>query len=178
MSPPCPAPRFCHLVIQSDFDGYGFTLHVGKSRPGHIIGIIDPGSPAEVAGLIKGDRIVEVNGANVQCETHKEVVERIKSNGSSVILLVSDKECDNYHKEHGLEVTSDLPYILSKPSDTIEDIAKGSNEEKQHPEDHLRRKDERMDKVADVAPSREHAWVVTPVACWSTMCTMRTLDKH
>ena len=32
-----------------------------------------PGSPAEAAGLMKGDRIVEVNGQNVFNENHRQV---------------------------------------------------------------------------------------------------------
>ena len=55
-----PRPRLCHIVKWPDFDGYGFNLHAEKNRPGQFIGKVDPGSPAEMAGLREGDKIVEV----------------------------------------------------------------------------------------------------------------------
>ena len=118
MSPPCPAPRLCLLVKRQDFDGYGFNLHAERGSPGQFVGLIDQGSPAEVSGLRQGDRIVEVNGVNVTKENHKHVVERIKSDTSTITLLVSDKECDAYHREHGLGVTSCLPYVIHLSSNT------------------------------------------------------------
>ena len=60
-----PQPRLCHLVKRTDFSGYGFNLHAEKSKPGQFIGAIDPDSPADHAGLKEGDRIVEVNGVNI-----------------------------------------------------------------------------------------------------------------
>ena len=54
-----PRPRLCHIVKWPDFDGYGFNLHAEKNRPGQFIGKVDPGSPAEMAGLREGDKIVE-----------------------------------------------------------------------------------------------------------------------
>ena len=60
-----PRPRLCHLVKRADFAGYGFNLHAEKARPGQYIGTVDPDSPADLAGLKEGDRIVEVNGVNI-----------------------------------------------------------------------------------------------------------------
>lgn len=68
-----PNPRLCHIVKWPDFDGYGFNLHADKSRPGQYIGKVDEKSPADVAGLKEGDRIVEVNGVNISNENHKQV---------------------------------------------------------------------------------------------------------
>jgi Na(+)/H(+) exchange regulatory cofactor NHE-RF2 len=74
-----PRPRLCHMVKRDNFNGYGFNLHAQKIKPGQFIGIVDAGSPAEVAGLREGDRIIEVNGSNISQENHKQVVERIKA---------------------------------------------------------------------------------------------------
>lgn len=68
-----PRPRLCHVTKWAHFDGYGFNLHAEKSKPGQFIGKVDPGSPAEAAGLREGDRIVEVNGDNISMENHKQV---------------------------------------------------------------------------------------------------------
>lgn len=72
--------RLCHIVKRADFDGYGFNLHAEKGKPGQYIGKVDDNSPAEVAGLKQGDRIIEVNGVNIGNETHKQVVRHIYIN--------------------------------------------------------------------------------------------------
>lgn len=81
--------RLCHLVKRSDFDGFGFNLFSEKGKAGQFIGKIDENSPAEFAGLITGDRIIEVNGENISNESHKQVVERIKAISDEVRLLVA-----------------------------------------------------------------------------------------
>jgi len=43
-------PRLCLLKIWSDFDGYGFDLHVNDKTGVNYVGKIEPGSPAEAAG--------------------------------------------------------------------------------------------------------------------------------
>uniref|UniRef100_A0A182QAE0 PDZ domain-containing protein n=1 Tax=Anopheles farauti TaxID=69004 RepID=A0A182QAE0_9DIPT len=86
--------RLCHVVKRPDFDGYGFNLHAEKGRPGQYIGKVDDGSPAESAGLRQGDRIIEVNGANITTETHKKVVELIKAVPNETRLLVIDPRAD------------------------------------------------------------------------------------
>lgn len=82
--------RLCHVIKRDDFDGYGFNLHAEKGKPGQYIGKVDDDSPAEVAGLKQGDRIIEVNGVNIGNETHKQVVQRIKAIACEVRLLVID----------------------------------------------------------------------------------------
>jgi C-terminal processing protease CtpA/Prc len=79
--------RLCHLKLpgqQSADTGsttsdsnqcYGFTLRSGSGDgyTGQYVGDVDPGSVAERAGLRVGDRIIEVNGFNVETESHREV---------------------------------------------------------------------------------------------------------
>jgi len=81
-------PRRINITKRPDFDGYGFNLHAEKGKPGQYIGKVDPDSPAEHAGLRQGDRILEVNGVDIGSETHKQVVERIKSVPNETTLLV------------------------------------------------------------------------------------------
>merc|ERR1712172_484905 len=75
-------------------------------------GKIDADSPAEAAGLKEGDRIVEVNGVNVNMENHKQVVQRIKAVVGETRLLVVDKQCDEWHKEQQVVVRQGLPYTV------------------------------------------------------------------
>lgn len=93
-----PKPRLCHLVKWADFDGYGFNLHADKVKEGQFIGKVDDNSPAELAGLKEGDRIIEVNGVNIANENHKQVVERIKAIANETKLLVLDAEAEQYYK--------------------------------------------------------------------------------
>ena len=56
-------PRLCHLVRTET--GYGFNLHSERSRPGQYIRSLDPGSPADGAGLRPQDRLIEVRRKGV-----------------------------------------------------------------------------------------------------------------
>jgi len=72
----CPHQlRLCQLRLEDDDDGYGLTLYAGTGPVGQFIGEVDHRSPAERAGLLSGDRVVEVNGVNVETESHSEVNE-------------------------------------------------------------------------------------------------------
>lgn len=64
-------PRLCFLVRTER--GYGFHLHGDKTRGGQFIRRVEPGSSADLAGLQPGDRLVEVNGENVENESHHQV---------------------------------------------------------------------------------------------------------
>lgn len=92
-------PRLCQVSKRDDFDGYGFNLHAEKGRPGQYIGKVDESSPAESSGLRQGDRIIEVNGINIGSETHKQVVERIKSVPDHTKLLVIDPKADIHNHQ-------------------------------------------------------------------------------
>ncbi|KAL0993374.1 hypothetical protein UPYG_G00106930 [Umbra pygmaea] len=93
-------PRLCHLVRAET--GYGFNLHSEKSRPGQYIRSLDPGSPADRAGLKPQDRLVEVNGVNIEGMRHAEVVAFIKSGGDETRLLVVDPDTDEHFKKMGV----------------------------------------------------------------------------
>lgn len=128
MSEP-PPPRECHVKKWADFDGYGFNLHAEKNKPGQFIGKIDPGSPAEKAGLKEGDRIVEVNGVNVNQENHKQVVQRIKAIPDETKLLVVDKKCEEFHRQNEIIVKHSLEYVLRLSSEQEEEVIDDDDDE-------------------------------------------------
>lgn len=51
----------------------------------HVSAVTEEG-PAELEGIRQGDRILAVNGINVEGATHKEVVNLIKSGGDDLRL--------------------------------------------------------------------------------------------
>ena len=64
-------PRLCHIVRGAN--GYGFHLHGEKGQSGQRIRKVEADSPSYHANLKEGDRIVAVNGKNVEGEEHHEV---------------------------------------------------------------------------------------------------------
>ncbi|EFX87482.1 hypothetical protein DAPPUDRAFT_192104, partial [Daphnia pulex] len=107
-----PAPRLCHIIKWRQDAGYGFHLLADKKRVGHFIGKVDPNTPASAGGLKVGDRIIEVNGHNVVNETHKQIVERIKSVSNETKLLVLDPEADLYYRERDIMVSSSQSNVV------------------------------------------------------------------
>ncbi|UYV70613.1 SLC9A3R2 [Cordylochernes scorpioides] len=113
-----PSPRLCHLVKWPDHDEYGFNLHAEKAKLGQFIGTVDTGSPAYYAGLLEGDRIIEVNDVNISNENHRQVVERIKAIANETRLLVVDKQTDEWYKERKLIVKGTQKNVSYKKNPT------------------------------------------------------------
>ncbi|KAM8999033.1 Na(+)/H(+) exchange regulatory cofactor NHE-RF1 isoform X2 [Sarcophilus harrisii] len=109
-----PLPRLCNL--EKGPNGYGFHLHGEKGKVGQFIRLVEPGSPAEKAGLLAGDRLVEVNGENVEQESHQQVVSRIRAALNSVRLLVVDPETDERLQKLGIQVREELLRGEAEPS--------------------------------------------------------------
>ena len=112
--------RLCHLKKWPHFQGYGFNLHAERSKMGQHIGKVDSESPADLAGLKEGDRIIEVNNVNISNENHQQVVKRIR-NGlevdgveylDQVILLVVDSKADEYYKKLNIVPKNDMENII------------------------------------------------------------------
>ncbi|KAG8015184.1 Na(+)/H(+) exchange regulatory cofactor NHE-RF2 [Nibea albiflora] len=99
-------PRLCFLTKGER--GYGFHLHGERNKGGQFIGKVEPGSSADMAGLRPGDRVVEVNGENVENETHHQVVNHIREVPHRTRLLVVDRDTDEFLLSRGLACTEDL----------------------------------------------------------------------
>uniref|UniRef100_A0A8D3E6Q8 Sorting nexin-27 n=1 Tax=Scophthalmus maximus TaxID=52904 RepID=A0A8D3E6Q8_SCOMX len=92
-------PRLVRIV-KSD-SGYGFNVRGQVSEGGQLrsihgelyaplqhVSAVLPGGAADRAGISKGDRILEVNGVNVEGATHKQVVDLIRSGERELVLAV------------------------------------------------------------------------------------------
>jgi len=94
--------------------GYGFNLHSEKGSSSKTVSFVEAGGVADRAGVKVHDRLIQVNGLNVESENHGRVVRRIIESGDSVELLLVDKKADEYYAacdvtptvEH---VTGDVP---------------------------------------------------------------------
>ena len=114
-----PRPRLCHLRRWPHFNGFGFNLHAERNKVGQFIGKVDPGSPAESAGLREHDRIIEVNYCPISNDSHKQVVQRIKDgvergdtrNTDEVVLLVLDAAAWDYYNRKGIMPKSNDPNV-------------------------------------------------------------------
>uniref|UniRef100_A0A4W3IMM9 PDZ domain-containing protein n=1 Tax=Callorhinchus milii TaxID=7868 RepID=A0A4W3IMM9_CALMI len=96
-------PRLCCMMKGPN--GYGFNLHSDKAKPGQYVRSVDLDSQAAKAGLRAQDRVVEVNGLNIEGKKHSEVVAIIKVSEEEARLLVVDPETDDYFKKLGLTPT-------------------------------------------------------------------------
>ncbi|XP_040041805.2 NHERF family PDZ scaffold protein 2 [Gasterosteus aculeatus] len=97
-------PRLCHLV-KGDH-GYGFNLHSNRTKDGQFVRSVDPGSAAEGGGIRPGDKLVEVNGVNIEGLRHSEVVALIRAEGEKVSILVVDQETDQLFHRLGMRPNS------------------------------------------------------------------------
>ncbi|XP_037292380.1 sorting nexin-27 isoform X2 [Manduca sexta] len=89
------------VTIYKTETGFGFNVRGQVSEGGqlrsingelyaplqHVSAVLENGA-AEQAGIRKGDRILEVNGVNVEGSTHRQVVDLIKSGGDCLTLTV------------------------------------------------------------------------------------------
>lgn len=148
--PKDPGPRVVH--IRKTETGFGFNVRGQVNEGGplksingrlyaplqHVSAVLEGGA-AETAGVSKGDRILEVNGVNVEGATHKAVVDLIKSGNDELTLTVisvspheaaklePSEEATSYHTYYDYSEKRSLPisipeytWIESAPNGTIQ----------------------------------------------------------
>ncbi|XP_030256096.1 Na(+)/H(+) exchange regulatory cofactor NHE-RF1a [Sparus aurata] len=93
-------PRLC--LLEKTSSGYGFHLHGEKGKTGQFIRLVEPDTPASVAGLLAGDRLVFVNGESVEGESHQQVVARIRATIGALELIVVDPATAELLQKHNL----------------------------------------------------------------------------
>ncbi|KAM3863623.1 Na(+)/H(+) exchange regulatory cofactor NHE-RF1 [Diretmus argenteus] len=126
-------PRLC--VLEKGDNGYGFHLHGEKGKTGQFIRLVEPDSPSECSGLRAGDRLVFVNGEDVETESHQQVVSRIRVTAGRLELIVVDPDTEQLLKKHGLKclreyVTEGLPLPFDDES-----VSGDEQQQQQHAEE-------------------------------------------
>uniref|UniRef100_A0A8C0VDQ9 Na(+)/H(+) exchange regulatory cofactor NHE-RF3-like n=1 Tax=Cyanistes caeruleus TaxID=156563 RepID=A0A8C0VDQ9_CYACU len=89
-----PQPWLCYLVKEET--GYGFSLKSTEGQKGLFIVELSSQGAAAKAGVQNNDRLIEINGKNVENDTHEEVVEKVKKSENHVMFLLSNEETDRY----------------------------------------------------------------------------------
>ncbi|XP_070772814.1 unconventional myosin-XVIIIa-like [Enoplosus armatus] len=97
VAPPIPDPRELELQRRSTGD-FGFSLRrttMLDRRPDggvcrRVVHFAEPGAGTKdrALGLVPGDRLVEINGINVENKSRDEIVEMIRQSGETVRLKV------------------------------------------------------------------------------------------
>ncbi|KAH1022560.1 sorting nexin-27 [Dendroctonus ponderosae] len=119
------------VTINKTETGFGFNVRGQVSEGGqlrsingelyaplqHVSAVLDHGA-AEQAGIRKGDRILEVNGVNVEGSTHKQVVDLIKSGGDVLkltVISVTQQEAERLEPTEESQVYYDYSEKRSLP---------------------------------------------------------------
>ncbi|XP_060743575.1 Na(+)/H(+) exchange regulatory cofactor NHE-RF3 [Tachysurus vachellii] len=111
-----PGPRLC--ALHREDTGFGFKLACSHIDNVIYVGQVEAGCAGERAGLREGDVIVEVNGQNVEHENLENVVTLIMKGGTSLMLLVVDKDGFEKLRTNGVPITPD---VSTQVPDTTED---------------------------------------------------------
>ncbi|KAM9346110.1 Na(+)/H(+) exchange regulatory cofactor NHE-RF1 [Symphorus nematophorus] len=127
-------PRLC--TLEKGDNGYGFHLHGEKGKTGQFIRLVEPDSPAETSGLRAGDRLVFVNGDDVENESHQQVVSRIRATVGRLELIVVDPDTEQLLKKHNMKclqeyVTDGLPLPFDEEEEEVveEEVEEEEEEE-------------------------------------------------
>ncbi|XP_064800225.1 Na(+)/H(+) exchange regulatory cofactor NHE-RF3-like [Oncorhynchus masou masou] len=124
-----PKPKLCYLSKSSG--GYGFSLRSIKDERGDMgmfMTEVAPGGVAGRAGVKTNDRLIEVNGENMENATHDQIVEKVKASGSSVMFLLVDEDTDRFYKIKRIRIGAGLATVKLLPlKPRIADLVKGSD---------------------------------------------------
>lgn len=85
-----PLIRTCTLKRSDSYDGLGILISAdSQTRLNHYIREVEPNSPGHLAGLRKNDRIISINGINVENVDFSNVLALIKQGLDNNNLQIS-----------------------------------------------------------------------------------------
>ncbi|CAL8322433.1 unnamed protein product [Merluccius merluccius] len=109
-------PKLCYLVKSTK--GYEFSLRSVRGEQGVFMTQVSPGGVAAQAGVKTNDRLLQVNGDDVEDATHEQVVEKIKQAGSSLMFLLAEEDTHRYYLNNGIKIgaaMATVKHLLHKP---------------------------------------------------------------
>ncbi|CAF0925167.1 unnamed protein product [Adineta steineri] len=111
-----PVARLCHIRRLPSSPFCGFFLTGNPKRLGRVhVSNIKKNSSAALCGLRNGDRIIEVNGTDIQTLTYETILNKIQLHMErhDLELLVLDKKSLRWYQDRKYPVTSQtLPTIV------------------------------------------------------------------
>ncbi|XP_062894658.1 Na(+)/H(+) exchange regulatory cofactor NHE-RF3-like isoform X1 [Mobula hypostoma] len=110
---PYGKPRLCY--VEKTPSGFDFQLCSHDGVKGQFTLSIQPGGAAEKGGLQMDDRLIEVNGVNIEGCTHLQVARKIKESGDSVTFLVADQKTDAYYRDKGIKIIPAMACLKHLP---------------------------------------------------------------
>ncbi|NXF21686.1 NHRF3 protein, partial [Rhodinocichla rosea] len=113
MATAAPQPRLCYLVKEET--GYGFSLKSTEGQKGLFIVELSSQGAAAKAGVQNNDRLIEINGKNVENDTHEEVVEKVKKSENHVMFLLSNEETDRYFTSQRMALSKESASLRLLP---------------------------------------------------------------
>ncbi|CAF0994209.1 unnamed protein product [Rotaria sp. Silwood1] len=114
--------RLCTIYRADPSDTFGFELNYHRREQFHSLSII-PGrdngrSNAELAGIETDDRLIEINGQNIQNLSHEQITQRIRAvkHPDPLELLVTDVSTFEYYKQQQKVIHRGLPNVKIMPT--------------------------------------------------------------
>ena len=103
--------RYINLQINQDSkEKLGFS--VKTSKRGNTIHTVDPNGLAKKAGLIVGDRIIEINEINCEKMKHDEVVNFLQTENLKILVISYDCDPKNAERdEKALEMEEKIFFL-------------------------------------------------------------------
>ena len=124
------APKLCRIKLFGHSKSFGFNVETILIQPAsglvsanreaakhcyaHVVVRVERDSAAYDAGLRKGDRIIELDGMNVEAENDKRLNDRVFQafvDSRQLSLFVVDPESDQYFKSKCVKLHSMLPIV-------------------------------------------------------------------
>ena len=91
-------------------DFYGLRFLVFQDGP--YVSCIEENSAAATAGLRVGDKIIEINGFNVEREESNQVLYKMKGLEHEMKLFVMDRATFEEYKRIGVQITSSMSGVV------------------------------------------------------------------
>ncbi|CAF1516560.1 unnamed protein product [Adineta ricciae] len=126
-----PIARLCRIRKFPSSPFYGFFLCGNPKRLGRVyVSNIKKHSSAAICGLRNGDRIIEVNGVNIQTLTYETILNKIKLHleHRDLELLVLDKKSLRWYRDREYPVSSQTLPTIVQIEPMINDINIGKQE--------------------------------------------------
>ncbi|CAF3566014.1 unnamed protein product [Rotaria sp. Silwood1] len=117
--------RLCTIYRADSSDTFGIELNYHRREQFHSLSIV-PGrdngrSNAELAGIKTDDRLIEINGQNIQSLSHEQITQRIRAvkHPDPLEILVADVPTFEYYKQQQKIIHRGLPNVKIMPANRL-----------------------------------------------------------